>query len=258
MNETLYSSIQNASFNLTQAPSLDSFTSGNKSMLYYYLNYNLTANPSIFYNNTTSNLHNLTMQPSSIPSKSRSSDSKGPTITPTGAVATTAPSQIPTITIIEKTNVPSVHSSHPTIDTSRIQNINVINTTQYNNSSVINFDESQSGNSSPSKLSVEMGLFIVCICLSLFLLFAIAHSWYTRSALYAAIPKQVVSDTREDSITDTLRRLSTSDWLELTPEQIDDMFPEKSPTRSRANSQPTTYEVDERVLLDREANSPFV
>jgi len=118
---------------------------------------------------------------------------------------------------------------------------------------------------SQSTISTEVGFFVVGVVLAVFLLIAIVYAWFTRKVVpYSAIPKQVALETREESITDTLRRLRTSDWLELTPEQIEDMFPaddiSPTPSRSRSNSLTITgtYEVDEKVLMDRETNSPFV
>ena len=122
---------------------------------------------------------------------------------------------------------------------------------------------------SQSTISTEVGFFVVGVVLAVFLLIAIVHAYFARKVVpYSAIPKQVVAietRNREESITDTLRRLRTSDWLELTPEQIDDMFPAddisfSTPSRSRSNSLTITgtYEVDEKVLMDRETNSPFV
>jgi hypothetical protein len=187
------------------------------------------------------------MRPTMNPSRSPTISSAKPisTIHPSVIITTNMPSSTPTTT--------TEPSRYPTMSTT--------------NNSLIDIAEPGEMNSQ-STISTEVGFFVVGVVLAVFLLIAIVYAYFARKVVpYSAIPKQLIKvalETREESITDTLRRLRTSDWLELTPEQIDDMFPaddiSPTPSRSRSNSLTITgtYEVDEKVLMDRETNSPFV
>lgn len=249
----------NTSWLPTPRPSVETLYSYvNESTLFQYPNN--TVYPSVhlhtlFGDNNrtiTAGTVNVTAGPTHSPSISHLTE--GPTTSPS-VITTKMPSSSPTI--VERTRMPTRHSWNPTIST-KTHNFTLINETRASNHSSVIFDGSSVGGPSRSDTSTEVALIIIGGVVAAFLLIALVHFWMSRGMAYSAIPKQVVADTREDSITDTLRRLRTSDWMELTPEQIDDMFPERSPTRSRANSQPVTYEVDEKELLDRESNSPFV
>ena len=251
------SSERNVSFASTLQPSMDVLLAssiGNESTLSLYNNgyNNTTLSPSlqtyILSSRNLTDTMNSTKKPAMYPSRSPTNNTEKPiSWIPSMMVTTNVPTWSPTN---------GKPSRYPT--TAKAQNITRIGAT--NTSVIITEPSNSDGMNSQSKtISTEVAFFVVGVVLALFLLIAIVHAWFARKATYAAIPKQVMAvDTREDSITDTLRRLRTSDWLELTPEQIDDMFPEQSPTRSRSNSLPTTYEVDEKVLMDRETNSPFV